>query len=309
MRPKWNEVLGYSLIIVAAGFWGGAASLGKHLMSSGISTTMLMQVRSLFSSAIVILGLLFFARSHLRISLKDLPVLLLLAIPGLALLNLSYYYAIRLVPVAIAVFIQFTGPVLVFVYGLLSKREQSSISKIFALLLSSVGTYLMVQMQPAQVGKLPWLGITSAILSMILFAFNIILSHGLSKRFSTWTLVAYGYGIATVFWCILQNPIQTAGQLTDLALWSKVILFSIFSTLIPFSLYLLGLRRVTATGGAIASTSETVAASLFAFFFLNERLSFWQMAGAALILVAVLILIYQRPQTPIRELEAEKIQD
>lgn len=268
-------------------------------MQHGLSTVMLMQVRSIISAAIVIILLLAFSRSHLRIKLKDLPALLLLAIPGLALVNVSYYHAVKLLPVAIAVFIQFTAPILVFIYGWLSKREHGSSAKFAALLLSIAGTFLMVQLQERRLEGLSLIGLGSAVVSMFTYAFYVILSHRLGEKHSSWTIIAYGYGITAIFWSILQSVMQTAHQLSVSGIWTKGLLFALFSTLIPFSLFLLGLRKITPTSAAIASTAETVTACLFAFIFLGESLAFWQIVGAALILTSIMILVYKGGKTPV----------
>jgi drug/metabolite transporter (DMT)-like permease len=294
MKPKWNEGAGYILIVAAACFWGASASLGKTMMQNGLSTSMLMQARSVLSFLILFPFLLLIAPRHLKIQLSDIPGLLLLAIPGLVLVNASYYYAVKVLPVAIAVFIQFTAPVLIFVYGVLSKKESSNKSKISALLLSIAGTYFMVHIEPEQMEKLPGLGLASAAVSMISYAFYVLVSHRLGQKLSSWTMIFYGYGVAALVWCILQNVPATETALSTFHLWKEALLFSLFSTLIPFSLFLLGLRRVTPTGGAIASTSETVFATLFAFLFLHERLSWYQILGGIFILAAVMILILQK---------------
>jgi drug/metabolite transporter (DMT)-like permease len=293
MKVNWEEAKGYAFCLLAACFWGGAASIGKSLMQRGLSTLMLMQVRSVISAAIIVFILILFSGSHLRIQRKELPALILLAIPGIALVNISYYHAVKLLPVAIAVFIQFTAPVLVFLYGLLSKREHSSPVKFAALLFCIFGTFLMVQLQQGSLRGLSSIGLASAVISMFTYAFYVILSHRLGEKHSAWTLLAYGYGITAIFWCILQNPNETIRHLTDNTLWRDGIIFALCSTLIPFSFFLLGLRKISATGAAIASTAETVSASLFAFIFLHESLTIWQILGASLILSSIMILIYK----------------
>jgi drug/metabolite transporter (DMT)-like permease len=303
MKTTWSETAGYILIVTAACFWGASASLGKTIMHSGLSTAMLMQSRSVISFLILAVLLILIAPRHLKIHIKDLWGLFLLAVPGLVLVNASYYYAVRVLPVAIAVFIQFTAPVLVFVYGVLSKKERSNNRKIAALILSIVGTYFMVKIDPAKVGPMPVFGLVSAAISMITYAFYVLISHHLGEKHSSWTMIFYGYGIASIFWCIYQNVPETVVMITKMHLWKEAILFSFFSTLIPFSLFLLGLRRVTATGASIASTSESVTASLFAFLFLGEKLSWLQVVGAGFILTAVVILILQKG----RKIEPEEL--
>jgi drug/metabolite transporter (DMT)-like permease len=301
MKRKWNETLGLVLIVVAACFWGGSASLGKAMMQSGLSTAMLMQARSVGSILILFPLVAILAPRHLKMQLRDIPGLLLLAIPGLVLVNASYYYAVKVLPVAIAVFIQFTAPVLVFLYGILSKEEHSNRNKIAALLLSVVGTYFMVHIEPAKIEKLPWIGLASAAVSMVTYAFYVIVSHRLGQKHSPWTMIAYGYGIASLFWCVVQNISATIGMLNEKHLWTETLMFSLSSTVIPFSLFLLGLRRVTPTGASIASTTETVTASLFAFLFLGEKLTWYQVMGGGLILSALVILILQKEREIVPE--------
>jgi drug/metabolite transporter (DMT)-like permease len=301
MKWNWNQVAGYGLIVAASGFFGGSASLGKTLMQSGISTTMLMQIRSVVTTLTLIPLLLVFARGDFKIEKHDFFRFLLLGIPGLALVNGSYYYAVKTLPVALAVFIQFIAPVVIFLYGLLTKRETVNTGKVIALLLCIAGTYLMVQLNEVYGGHLPIAGFVSAVISMFSYAFYIVISHRLGQKYSSWTLLFYGYLIAAVFWCFLQNAVTTADVVTQHKLWVPALLFCLISTLIPFNLFLAGLRRVTPTGASIASTSETVSATLFAFIVLGERLMIGQIAGALLILSAVLLLIYQSHEMPTLE--------
>jgi len=285
MKLNWNNAVGFGLIIIASGFFGGSASLGKTMMQGGFSTVMLMQTRSILTALALCTILLLFARSHLRIAGRDIPALIALAIPGLALVNVSYYHALRLLTVALAVFIQFTAPVLIFTYGLLSKKEHMSNGKLIALLLSLTGTYLMVQLHGDHLRQVSLFGVVCAFVSMLSYAFYVILSHRLGQTHTPWTLIVYGYGIASVFWCLVQNPLETFHRITESNLWTRAMLFSVLSTMIPFSFFYLGLRRVTPTGASIASTSETVMASLFAYLFLGETLAAGQILGAALIML------------------------
>ena len=141
-----------------------------------------------------------------------------------------------------------------------------------------------------------------AVVSTLSFAFYVILSHELGKKYSPWTILCYGYSIAALFWCAVQNPFETVRILTAKDLWKGAILFSLLSTLIPFILFLNGLRRVTPTGATIASTTETIFASLFAYLVLQERLTTGQMIGACLIVSAIIILTVKK-STPVPEVQ------
>ena len=281
------------MILTSSCFWGGSASFGKTLMRGGISTIRLMEIRSVITSCILVFFLAIFSRKHLKIAIADLPVLILLAIPGLALVNVSYYKAVELMPVAIAAFIQFTAPVLIFLYGYFRGTEQATLRKLIALLLSLSGVALMLRIDPGASMKWPVFGVICAVVSMLSYTFYVLVSHGLARKYSPWTLVTYGYGIASLFWCIVANPAGTISALNQNSLWLAAALFAIVSTLIPFMLFLSGLRRVSATGAGIASTAETVTAALFAYLFLGETLKPVQVAGAIMIFAAILMLMLQ----------------
>jgi drug/metabolite transporter (DMT)-like permease len=296
MKIDWRETTGYILIILASCFFGGSASLGKTLMNNGLSTIMLMEVRSVITTLILLPLLLLFGRKHLVVHRKDWVLFLLLGIPGIALVNASYYFAVKTLTVALAVFLQFTSPVLVFLYGWATRKEKVTQDKILALLLCLLGTFFMVRLHSSNSGEISWIGVASAFVSTLSFSFYVILSHDLGKKYSSWTITFYGYLVACVFWLIIQNPVETVSTLSENHLWKGAILFSLFSTLIPFALFLSGLRRVTPTGGTIASTSETITASLFAYLFLGESLTTGQLIGGFLIVAAILILAIKKTE-------------
>lgn len=301
MKSDLKQAAGYGLIVLASCFFGASASLGKSIMKAGVSTIMLMEIRSVITSVVLLPVLLLLGRKHLRIKSADLPQFFLLAIPGLALVNASYYYAVSLLNIALAVFIQFAAPVLILLFGLISGKEKPTRDKLFALLLSLAGTYMMVELYKSHDQGIPTAGLVSALISALSFAFYVVLSHRMGQRHSAWTLVFFGYTIAAIFWCVIQSPVETMRQISVNHIWSKTVFFAVCSTLIPFAIFLSGLRRVSPTGGAIASTSETVTATFFAFLILGETLTVGQVFGAALILSAILILILNSEEPPVLE--------
>ena len=288
-----RTVVGYASILLAACFWGGSASLGKHLLNAGVPTIMLMEVRTLVSGTLLVGALALRAPSRLRVTARDLP---LLAVSGvaLALVNVTYYEAIRWLPVATAVFIQFTAPALVFAYGVATGRERPRLATMAALLLSMLGTNLMVGGSPAPLGSLPIVGLACAIASTVLFAFGVLLSHRLARRLPVTTVVAYGWIVGGLFWAIVQSVPATVRQLATSGLLGPAVLFACLSMLVPMPLFTVGVARVSATGAAIAASSETVAASAIAFLVLGEALSPAQLVGGVLILGSVLLLATRR---------------
>lgn len=291
--PVSRTVVGYASILLAACFWGGSASLGKRLLEAGVPTMMLMEVRTLVSGGVLVGALAARSPARLRVPARDLP---LLAVYGVSLagVNVSYYEAIRWLPVATAVFIQFTAPALVFAYGVATGRERPRLATTAALVLSMAGTNLMVGGSPAALGSLPLVGLACAIASTVLYAFGVVVSHRLARRLPVTTVVAYGWIVGGLFWAIVQSVPATVQQLALRGLLGSAVLFACLSMLVPMPLFTAGVARVSATGAAIAASSETVAASAIAFLVLGEALTPAQMAGGVLILGSVLLLATRR---------------
>ncbi len=59
-------------------------------------------------------------------------------------------------------------------------------------------------------------------------------------------------------------------------------------TVVPFSLMLAGMRRVRATGATVTAMLEPVVAGAVAWLWLDQRLTALQVAGGAIVIVAVL---------------------
>src|SRR5215469_13699909 len=136
---------GYLFIAASALFWGISASLGRAaftgrlLPGSGIARIdplILSQARTGFSFiAILIVLVLTRGAKPFRLPRKDLGVLFLLGIAGVAASNYFYYLAIQRTNVSTAIIVQYTAPVWVLVYMVARKAERLTIAK-----LASVGT-------------------------------------------------------------------------------------------------------------------------------------------------------------------------
>jgi drug/metabolite transporter (DMT)-like permease len=72
--------------------------------------------------------------------------------------------------------------------------------------------------------------------------------------------------------------------------WLWLVLLALVSTVVAVSAFFAGLRRVGPSEAAILSTFEPVVTVVLAFFVLGERLTPLQLAGGALVLVAVVLL-------------------
>ncbi len=225
----------------------------------------------------------------MRVKLADLKDFALLGIVGVAGSNYTYYAAIKETSVAIAILMQYTAPVLVALYMVVTKQERISRIKTTAIALSLAGCTIMLGIFNSDV-RITALGIFLGTLSSFCFAFFNIYAKIAAKHYSVWTVLTYTVISASVFWFIFDCVINTGikfpvgGRLLTLSI------FSFTSILLPYVFYFRGLKTLRPSTAIVVSTLEPVVAIVTAFLFLSETLKWTQIAGGVFVIGAVILL-------------------
>nr|HPM53229.1 EamA family transporter [Rhodoglobus sp.] len=94
--------MGYLFGLLAALLFGANGSVIKVVLASGLSPTQVTQFRTLGAFLISGVILLIIDRTAFRLPRKQIAIMALLGIVGLALLQVTYAFAIQLLPVGIA---------------------------------------------------------------------------------------------------------------------------------------------------------------------------------------------------------------
>jgi drug/metabolite transporter (DMT)-like permease len=132
-------------------------------------------------------------------------------------------------------------------------------------------------------------------LSAFIFAFYIIYSKRGLARYRPETVLVYTFGIAAIVWGIVNPPWRIVAQHYDPQLWWMFLALGVFSTLVPFSLFYAGLRRLPAGEASVIATAEPLVAVFAAAAFLHEGLRPAQIAGAVLVVIAAVFASQRAP--------------
>jgi drug/metabolite transporter (DMT)-like permease len=274
---------------------------GVHVLAP-IDPLVLAQSRS--TIALLILGPLLFLkkRSSLRVRGSHLAQFFLLGILGLAASNYLYYLAIEKTTVATAIVLQYVAPVWVLLYMLARGLQRATALRISGVVLAVIGCALAVGEIAAQ-RRFPWLvlsgtrfnviGVIAAELAAISFAFYNVFGQHLVQIYERWTVLVYSLLGASVFWQLLNPPWKIFAQHYSSGQWLFMLVFSITSMLIPFSLYFAGLQHLDPTRAIVTACLEPVWAILLTAITLGEFVSPMQVLGIAVVLSATILV--QRP--------------
>jgi drug/metabolite transporter (DMT)-like permease len=299
-RRTRKPIVGYVMVLVAATLFGLNGSVAKVALSSGISSLRLTEARCAGACLGLMLIGLVRSPSSLRIRRNELLRLAVFGVCGVALVQLFYFLAIHRLAIGIALLIQYLGPLLVAIYARTFGHERVRRRIWAALALSLTGLALMVELWKGV--ALDGLGVAFALISAVIFAAYLLLAEFEVGHRDPISLMAWGFFFATVFWTVAQpwwsfpagrvaTTVSLQGRLAGwhLPVWALVLWVVVLGTIVPFSLIVAALRHVSATRVGIAAMLEPVVATVVAWAWLQETLAPVQLAGAGVVLVAILL--------------------
>lgn len=294
------------LIAAAALCYGASAALGKAVFNgagwvrgAGIDPLILSQTRSTFA-LLLLLPILLVARGPavLRTDKRTLLMCAAMGVFGVCGANFFYYYAIAKSTVATAITVQYTAPVWVYAYTILARHHRVTWLRSLAVLLAFVGCGLVALTGPQAQVRVSAIGILAALGAAFSYSFYNVIGADLLSRCSRWLVLFYTLLAATVFWLLVDPPWRVAAQHYSGREWLFLFGFAMFSMLLPFALYLGGLRLLDPTSAIVTSCLEPVFASALAALFVGEKLSGWQIAGIALVLSQSVLIQLPEPSQP-----------
>ena len=282
---------GFLLLFLAVFFWGGAAPLGKYLIVTRFNTLIIAQTRTSLAFILLLIFFLLKDRSVFRIELKDVWKLALLGVVGIAITNYTYYFTVKEASVATAILVQYTAPVWVVLFSVfVIKEDPLDRITIVSLLLALVGCYLAVTSGSMQSINLKGWTIITGPVSAFTFAYQVLGTKQLLKRYSVWTILVYMFGFSALFWLCINSPWQIAEKHYSAGDWGVLWMFAIVSILIPQIAFASGLKLLDASTVSIISILEPVIAIIAAFLVLGESLDIIQLFGGLMVLAAVGLL-------------------
>jgi inner membrane transporter RhtA len=273
-RPSLGSVPPPALILLGIVSVQIGAGLAKNLFARSSPDAIVMM--RLLTSAVV-LGVAY--RSAIRDlrrlhSWRDIGVAALFGLT-LAGMNACFYQALARLPLGVTVTIEFLGPLAV---SILASRRRLDL--VWALL--ALGGVAMLARGG---GDVTLTGVAFALLAAAGWATYIMLSGATGRRFSG----SSGLAVASIVGAIVMLPvgIGTAGtRLLDPELLVVAAGVGLLSSVIPYSLELEALRRVSARLFGILMSMEPAVGALVGLVFLGEVLQWREWLAIGLVIAA-----------------------
>ena len=129
--------------LIAGSCWGAGGIFVRTLKTAGFGNISIMCSRSLVSFCLLLIVLLLYDRSLLRIHLRDLPFFLSAAINGYLLMNVCYNTSVGILTLTLASVLLCLCPIFVLLLGAVFFHEKITPVKVSCMLAAVVGCALI----------------------------------------------------------------------------------------------------------------------------------------------------------------------
>lgn len=287
-NERWR---GYAMVVTAAVCWGVMAAVVKMLFRDrSVDPLFLVVIRAYLATVTLLTVLALLNPARLRIKRRDFWAAAIIGIIGLAVNNFFYFEALHLTNVATALLLQYQAPIVVALYTVLVQRQALQRRVILAMALAILGCALVVRAYDLEVFRPNLVGVAAGLGGAGAFAFYILASRAALRTLDPWTLLTYAYLSASLAWAVVIPPWQVIAHGFDLKTWGAFLAVATVGTVVPFGLFISGLRFLPPTQASIVGTLEPVIAAVAAYLILGETLIPLQILGGALVLAGVVMV-------------------
>lgn len=295
-----RPVLGYSFYLLAATLFALNGTISKSILLTGIEASRLSQLRVTGAFVILLIVVAFTRPRALRIARSEIVPLLAYGVLGVAMTQYLYFVAIELLPVGIALLIEFTSPIMVALWFHFVLKHRTPRIVWLGLAIALVGLAMVAQVW--QGFTLNALGVLAAFGAGAALALYFLVGDSMVQRpepRDPVSMTMWGFGAAALFWFIVQpwwsfpwSALSGEGYPLGegsggVPIWMLTAYMVILGTVVPFWLIVVSLHHIRAANAAVIGMTEPLLASLIAWIALGEVLAPIQITGIVVVLIGV----------------------
>lgn len=291
--------MGYVYAVLAAVLFGANGSVTKITMEAGLTPAQVTEFRLVGTAIIAGLVLLVIDRRAFRLPRSQWLVMIVLGVFGVALLQATYAAAVQLLPVGIALLLEYTAVLMVALVAYFILKEPVKARLWVAIAFVLLGLAVVAQVWASTLNAL---GVVLALAAAVCLATYFLVGERQVARISPLAVSFWTMTIAAIFWSfvsgwwelspgIFSAPVDIggAGAVVEVAMIVPLTWNVVMGSFAPFLLSLAALRHLPATAAGIVASSEVVFAFAVAWVWLGEVLDPVQIIGAGIVLVGIIL--------------------
>ncbi len=266
-------------------------------MDAGVAADKLVIVRSLVSALLAGAVLLVTNPKAFKVTLKEVPMLLLFGVVGLAMMQWAYSNAVSILPVGIALLFEYTAIIIVPIAARVIFKEKTTRTFWYGVSMVLAGLLVVSQIWA---GGLDPRGVFFAFLAAFLLAFYFLMGQHSGLTRDPMSTMFYTMLIATIFWVAvgggsslnidLDHQTNLTGNLSGitLPLWMPLSWLTVMGSFAPMAMGFMALKLTTASKVSITQTAEPIFAFIFGWLWLGQSMDWLQILGGVLVIAGIL---------------------
>ncbi len=283
-----TRVIGVGLAAAGAVAYGIATVIGRALAAAGVDSATALATR--FSvAAVVLAAALWFRRVAVRPLPGELLPIVLLGAVGYTLESTLFYLSMQHGTAGACIMLFYAYPAIVVLIELARKRIRLTGSMVQALVLSTVGTVVVIAVGGDV--SISTLGVVLALAAAAAYGLYLVVGKEFSRRSDPMTAacwVAVGAaGSSGMRGAVMRSFELPSGHLLQIAAYGV-------ATAVAFSLTFAALGRIGASRTAVVMTLEAVSTVVLAAVVLGEPVSLSQACGGLAIVAAAIVIAWSR---------------
>ncbi|TFB22823.1 EamA family transporter [Filobacillus milosensis] len=294
---RMNHTIAYAMVVLGASLWGIQGLFVQNLYSYGLTPWQVVTVRLTISSLILLIILGTLARSYLKIRLIDLPYFIGLGILSIAFFNWFYFQVMDLASLSVAVVFVYTSPIFAAIIAKILFKETLTTAKIISILLTIIGSALAIEFIPLGESSLTILTVIFGLLAGFFCATYSLIGKNVSQWYHPFTITFYSVFCGSLFLIPTSQIWEHGDVLLEGGIWGNILGLAIFSTVIAYMLYTIGLTFIESSKATILASVEIIIAVLVGVVVLGEVLTVWQLLGFVFVFLSLFLTVFSfKPQ-------------
>lgn len=291
---KESRWLGFVFVIIAAVLWGVGGTVSQFLFQQiAISVEWLVTVRLLISG-IILLSIAFITDRRRTFAIfssrHSIIQLFLFSLFGMLAVQYTFFASVALGNAAIATMLQYTAPIFIILYVVISRIDILHRGELFAVFGTMIGTFLLLTNGSFSELTVPLSSVIWGLLSGISLAFYTIYAGRLMNEWGSLITVGWSMLFASVMMSFVHPPWKFTMTNWTITTWLMIFFIIIFSTMIAFFLYLHSLTYLKPQESSLLATLEPLSAIVTSIVWLHIPFGLFQALGSLLVLATVVYI-------------------
>ncbi|GAA4726843.1 DMT family transporter [Brevibacillus fulvus] len=290
----------YTMLLLFTSFlWAGNFVVSKFLVDYASSIT-LTDLRWIIA-VLCLVPLVWIREKRIIPPAKAIIPLILMGITGVVFFNLFMFWALQRTTSSNVGLLSTLNPVSIALFSFLLIKERLNRFQLMAMAISLIG--VLIVLCKGEIGKLVALQFNTGDLWMV----AAVAMWGLYSVFGKWAMKWVSPMMSTLysglFGVLLLLPFNLGDfhvTKVDLTFCLSILYVSVLSTVVCMVMWNIGVQRLGATTAGMFLNFNPIFTGILAFLLLDERLTWLQLAGSALVIVGC--VLFSRLKTAGRQL-------